>query len=172
MRDSFEKDFGITIAFLLPGFLFLWGISFSSTQVSSWFASPAQNDSQTVAEFLFASLGSLAIGLLISAVRWLLVDQLLKVLGVADRRMNFKNLSDPEKRAAFLLVVENHYRYYQYYSNTLVAVFAAFVFYLFNGPARPPCWVWIGIICLGIALFLGSRDSLSKYYSRGYDALS
>ena len=29
MKDITDKNFGVIIAFLLPGFLFLWGLSFS-----------------------------------------------------------------------------------------------------------------------------------------------
>ena len=111
-----EKNFGVIIAFLLPGFLFLWGLSFSYDEVTNWLATSSDSASPAIGGFLYSTLASLALGLLISAVRWLIIDHLLWLIGIRDPGINFKNLSNKDKYSAFLGVVENHYRYYQYLS--------------------------------------------------------
>jgi hypothetical protein len=167
MKDITGKNFGVVIAFLLPGFLLLYGISLSFEDVATWLVTTEASDNTvTVGGFLYASLASLSLGLMISAVRWLIVDHALRLTGIRDPGIKFENLKDKDKYAAFIGAVENHYRYYQYYSNTLVAVIFAFVIYLLEGPRTPSLISWIGIIFISVTLFLGARDSLKKYYER------
>jgi hypothetical protein len=172
MKDVTEKNFGVIIAFLIPGFLFLWGLSFSSDEVSTWLAKSSDDDLPTVGGFLYATLASLALGLLISAVRWLIIDHLHDITGVSDPGMNFANLKDKDRFAAFLGAVENHYRYYQYYANTLVSIISAFAIYLYLGKQKPSFSIWLITIAVVVALFLGSRDALKKYYERASKILA
>jgi hypothetical protein len=166
MKDLSEKNFGVVIAFLLPGFILLWGISFSSRTVADWLAKANSTSAPTFGGFLYASLASLALGLVVSAVRWAIIDQLLRLFGTRAPKLNFESLSDKDKYAAFTGAVENHYRYYQYYANTLVALVASFAIYVIHGP-NPPTWpYWIVAGALILILFLGSRDSLTKYFER------
>lgn len=171
MKDVTDKNFGVVIAFLLPGFLFLWGLSFSNDEVGKWLAKSAEDDAPTVGGFLYATLASLALGLLISAVRWLIIDHLLWLIGVYDPGINFANLKDKDRYAAFLGAVENHYRYYQYYANTLVAIIGALIIYLIVGTEKPSLPVWVTAAAIMVALFLGFRDALKKYFDRAHAIL-
>jgi len=163
VKDITDKNFGVIIAFLLPGFVLLWGLSFSNTGISRWLT---EASAPSIGGFLYATLASLALGLLISAVRWLIVDRFLKYV-TALPEINFAKLKeDAETFAVFQGIIENHYRYYQYYSNTFVAVIIAFVAYLVFGNSRPSVWLWLAVILLGITLLLASRDSLHKYHVR------
>jgi len=170
MKGVTDKNFGVIIAFLLPGFLLLWGLSFSYNEVAEWLAKPTDY-AQTVGGFLYATLASLALGLIISALRWLTIDHLLKFIGIRDPGLRFENLKDKDKYAAFVGTVENHYRYYQYYANTLISVLSAFIIYLMVGTQTPPIAVWIMVGIVLLALFLGARDSLRKYFSRAHAIL-
>lgn len=171
MKELSEKNFGVIIGFLLPGFLFLWGLSYSCDEVASWLAKSGGKDSPSVAGFLYSTLASLAVGLLISAVRWMLIDSIHKCTGVRDPRMKFASLKDKDRLAAFTGAVENHYRYYQYYANTLIALVGAFAIYVVAGK-RPSAAIWVTAIALAVTLFCGSRDALKKYYSRANEILS
>lgn len=166
MKVVTEKNFGVIIAFLLPGFLFLWGLSHSSEEVAVWLSKSGEAREQTVGGFLYVALASLAFGLLISAVRWAIIDQIHHLTGVKYPEMNFANLKDKDRYAAFIGTVENHYRYYQYYSNTLVAILSAFVTYLFFGKECPSIALCVITGGISAVLFLGSRDCLRKYYKR------
>lgn len=87
--------------------------------------------------------------------------------------MKFASLKDKDRYAAFAGVIENHYRYYQYYANTLVAVICSAVAYAFSGAGRLSAGlVLLGSLGLAIPLFFGSRDALKKYYDRANAILS
>ena len=171
MKDVSDKNFGVIIAFLLPGFLLLWGLSNSIESIARLLASSSDKDAPSVGGFLYATLASLSLGLLLSAARWLIVDHLLGWIGVRDPGLIYENLKDKDRYAAFLGVVENHYRYYQYYANTLVAILVAFGVHLMFGKQPATISVWIAVLAVSAALFLGARDSLKKYYSRAHSVL-
>lgn len=171
MKDVNGTNFGLVIAFLLPGFLCLWGLSFSSTEIAAWLAKAGTDKAPSVGGFLYATLASLALGLLLSAVRWLVLDHVHLWTGVHKPTIDYSELKDSDKLAAFNAVVENHYRYYQYYSNTLVGIIIAFLVYLVRGPACPSLSAWLSVVAILVALFLGSRDALGKYQSRAESVL-
>jgi hypothetical protein len=118
-----EKNFGIIIAYILPGFVALWGVSYSSATVESWIGA-SQPGSPTVAGFCYVTLASLAAGLTVSALRWALVDSLHHATGLVPPAWKFAKLDD--RLQGFLTLVEGHYRYYQFYANMFIA--AAFTF--------------------------------------------
>jgi hypothetical protein len=167
MKDISDKNFGVIIAFLIPGFMLLWGLSFSSNTISVWLVKSSATDAPTVGGFLYAILASLALGLLISAIRWLLVDHFLYYFTCLKRtEIDFSKLKDKDAFKAFQGVVENHYRYYQYYSNTLVAVGVSFLAYLWKGQNLPSKPVIFGVILACLTLLLASRDCLKNYHER------
>jgi hypothetical protein len=143
----------------------LWGVSFSISDVAVWLAKSSANDAPSVGGFLYATIASLAFGLIISAVRWLFVDTFLSWITTLPR-IDFSKLKDKDAFAAFQGVVENHYRYYQYYSNTMIAVILAFATYLAYGKEKPSTQLWASVIVLIIVLLMASRDSLKKYHKR------
>lgn len=165
MREVTDKNFGILTAFILPGLVVLWGMSHFSDTVRGWL-SAAQGTGLTVGGFLFATLGSLAAGLTLSAVRWASIDTLHHSTGIKKPTLDFGILH--ERLATFEAVVSNHYRYYQFYANMLVAV--AFLFCCELAIPRPwPAGTtasWLGLIVIECVLFFGSRDALHKYYER------
>jgi hypothetical protein len=167
MKEVTDKNFGVMIAFWLPGFLLLWGLSYSSPEIAAWLAKSSAADAPTVGSFLYATLASLAFGMMVSAVRWLIVDHLLHhITGPARPTFDFGKLKDKDAFAAFQGVVENHYRYYQYYSNTFIAIVVAFVTYIFVGSQRPSISIWVAVIVVSLTLLLAGRDCLKNYYER------
>ena len=101
-----------------------------------------------------------------SAIRWVIVDSVHHATEVVPPTWSFGNLDD--KLQGFLLLVESHYRYYQFYANMFVAAaFAAIACLAGNGgAARAFSWPGAGFLALEIVLFAGSRDTLRKYYAR------
>ena|SRR5439155_12813876 len=163
MKDLTDKNFGVVIAFWLPGFLLLWGLSYSSVDVAAWLVKSNATETPSIGSFLYATVASLALGLLISAVRWAVLDWPLSC-GLPE--IDFSKLKDKDIFAAFNGLVENHYRYYQYYSNTLVSVITAFGVYLAYGGERPKPTIWIAVILISLILLFASRDALQKYCRR------
>ena len=166
MKDLTENNFGVIIAFLLPGFVLLYGLTYSSNEVALWLAKSSDKDSLTVGGFLYATLASLALGLIVSAARWLVIDTVLKWMGVRNPGLKYEKLKDRDTLAAFSAVVANHYRYYQYYANTLIALAGGFVVYLANHNGHAGWKLWAGFSGTAIVLFLGSRDARAPRSAR------
>jgi len=159
------KNFGIVIAYILPGFVTLWGVSYFSPTVELWITSAGRR-APTVAGFLFVTLGSLGAGLTVSAARWALVDTFHHATGISRPMWDFSKLD--ERFEGFTGLVENHFRYHQFYGNMFLAVAIAYrARLIWEGIS-----VWeggllsVGFFVLEAILLAGSRDALRKYYSR------
>ena len=59
MSSLSSQNFGPVIAYILPGFVTLWGVSYFSPTVDGWIAA-SQQGAPTVAGFLYVTLASLA----------------------------------------------------------------------------------------------------------------
>lgn len=161
-----SDSFGLVIAFLLPGFICLWGLSYSLPGLATWLAQSSGSSVPTVGGFFYSTLASLSLGLLISAIRWAIIDKIHEWTRVTAPNLNFTKLNEQTSLDAFQAAVEAHYRYYQYYANTLIGVIIGFPMYFFNTTERPSSWLWMAFaLTLGF-LFFGSRDALGKYYDR------
>ena len=67
MRDLTRDNFGLLIAYVLPGFVTLWGAAYHIEAVRPWLQSTAP-DAPTIGGFLYATLASTALGLIVVAV--------------------------------------------------------------------------------------------------------
>jgi hypothetical protein len=112
-----------------------------------------------VTAFLSGTVEAVAVGLTVSAVRWLLIDALHHRTGIRPPAWDFARLE--KNVGAFEYLVQVHYRYYKFYANMVVALAWAFVA---GGYAQG----WRGLVYWLLAgLFLvASRDALTKYYER------
>ena len=171
MRDVSPFNFGVAAAYLVPGFVVLWGASYLSPIMRTWLATPPDN-LPTVGGLLYVTVASLAAGTTASAVRWAIFDMLHHRTGVAPPRWDFATL--PEKLEAFQTLIEIHYRYYQLHANLLVALAFAYAARFFATPSRAyrVGTVDLGFMIVSVILFLGSRDALRKYYRRAGELLS
>ena len=117
----------------------------------------------TVGSFLYVIVASVAAGMTASAVRWAVIDQFHHRTGIVRPVLDESKL--PERLQAFDYLVENHYRYYQFYGNTLVATVVAYAAWTW-GPAGDvsPGGV-AGFLALSAVFVAGSRDALRKYYA-------
>ena len=164
MSELSDKNFGLLIAYVLPGFVALWGVGHFVPTVESWITSSKQN-APTIGGFLYVTLASLALGLTISAVRWAVIDNLHHKTGIRPPGLEFSTLDD--RLRGFYGLVENHYRYYQFYSNMFVST--ALVCAVEVGSGANLCQIGlpaVGFLFLELVFFAGSRDALFKYYAR------
>lgn len=162
LRGLTEGSFGIVIAYLVPGLVALTAMSDFLPAAESWLGLHA--DAPTVGGFLYGTLGSIGTGLTLSAVRWMTLDRVHQATGIVAPAWDFSKLQ--QNFDAFQGAVENHYRYYQFYGNMLLAT----LFIPFAPTARSQ-WLsatsgWIVGSALIFVYFLASRDTLSKYYAR------
>jgi hypothetical protein len=165
MQDLTEKNFGYLIAFIVPGFVAVKGLSYHIVVINAWLNGPL-NGSPSVGGFLFATLGSIALGLVAHTARWLLFDPLCHLTGIRKPTLDYSRLKDC--REAFDYINEQHGRYYQFYGNTIVSTIFTYTMRqtaLHRGPIED--WaITIAVLFLVVLFFLGARDSLRKTYDR------
>lgn len=170
MEEVLGRGFGLCIAFVVPGLVALWGASFIEPSIGVWLAVASQGG-PTVGSFLFVLLGSITAGLTASAVRWVVVDSIHHWTGVEPPRWRLCVLQ--ENLDAYQVLVEYHYRHYQFYANTLVSgAFALGARAASGGIRVGSFWMIIGWVALAVVFFAASRDTLRKYYSRVAELLS
>jgi hypothetical protein len=164
MKDVTTSNFGLLIAYLLPGFTVVWGISYLVPPVRVWLgAVPAT--SPTVGGFLYITLASVGSGMIVSTIRWAIIDTIHYWTGIRPSPWDFTQLQN--NVAAYDLLRNIHYAYYQFYGNGAVALsiwYAACWISLQR--LWPPPWGWgiLGVIGLELLFFAGSRDTFRKYH--------
>ena len=166
--ETSNRQFGLIVAYLLPGFIALGGLALLMPDVAEWLQTEGESG---IAPSVYAVLAATALGMILSCFRWLVVDHVLSWTGVRSPEWKIDLL---EKRLpVFDYFVEYHYRYYQFYANTLLAVVWTYALNRwlatssFLGPVTD-----VAVFLLCCALFAGSRDALSKYYDRTSRLLS
>ena len=170
MEEVLGRGFGLCIAFVVPGLVALWGAGFIEPSIGVWLMAAA-GSGPTVGSFLFVLLGSIAAGLTASAVRWAVVDSIHRWTGVGPPRWRLCDLQ--ENLDAYQVLVEYHYRHYQFYANTLVSgAFAMAARTLSSDVRAGSPWMIIGWAALAAVFFAASRDTLRKYHTRVTELLS
>lgn len=162
MTDSFDRSFGLAIAFLLPGFLVVLGTTALSPTIANWL-SQEPTPKASLGGFFYIVLCSLAAGLIASAVRWIVIDSLLHRTGLTRPHLDFSRLQ--ANLQAFELAVQHNYRHYQFYANSLVALWV-FAGCQLTAKIVWPLAAWVGFAVLQGVLFVTARDCLSRFYER------
>jgi hypothetical protein len=148
-KDTLDRYFGLSIAYLIPGLIALYGISYQVPELRTWFGVVAESET-TLAGFLFAMVASVGVGVMLSAVRSFLLED---VTGWARPRTGVDWSKRKEVESAYQALLNDHYTYYKCYGNTAVAivVFAACYFWSFRNELT--VWQWIGAV-VGTTLFV------------------
>lgn len=162
MKDLSDKSFGLLIAYVLPGFVALWGVQPLSDTVEAWLY-PSPTIPAGLESLFFVGLASVTAGLSVSALRWALIDTFHHCTGLARPEWDDTNL--PDRLAAFDTVVEAHYRYYQFYSNMAVVLPLAVTVHVLSGNI-PGGWLIAAAFGVELLFVATSRDTLRKYYAR------
>jgi hypothetical protein len=164
MPDSASKQFGLMIAYVLPGFIALAGLIPIFPATAHWLR-PVNQAGLDLGAPLYAVLAATTIGLVLSCFRWVLIDHLHEWMGV--KRPAWDDSQLPAVLGGFDYVVQNHYRYYEFTANTLLALLFA---YGLNRLLGTLPFLGIGTdLGMGVivwVLFAASRDALAKYYLR------
>ncbi len=165
MKDDSISNFGLLIAYILPGLVALWGGSQLIPSLSSWIL-PTTAEAPTVGGFLYTTVAAIGAGLTASTVRWLVIDPLHHATGIARPQFDFSRFA--ERVEAYHVLNENHYRYYQFYANTLMAgLFAYFTWRCRRSLVDEPLgWPEFACALLAAVFFAASRDTLRRFYAR------
>jgi hypothetical protein len=98
VKHSLESSFGLVIAYLVPRAVALWGAGCLFERIRTWFGVSAEG-SPTIGDFLYDSLGSILAGLLVSRIRWAMVNKIYHATGIKEPNWNFSRL--PGRLRAF-----------------------------------------------------------------------
>ena len=157
--------FGLLIAYVLPGFSVLVAASLVVPALQVWLLGPAQHSS-AIGGVLYVTAASILIGQLLNLVRWATLDQAHQLTGL--QRPTWKESLLERRREAFELLVENLFRYHQFYGNLAVALPLCWVAFRASAAAVTATWgvIELPLIALEVLLIAGSRDALRRYFSR------
>lgn len=162
--DTINKQFGLLIAYLLPGFFALGGVAVLVPSVAKWLQPIELDGLSGLGPPVYSVLSAIAVGMICSCVRWLLIDHVLHATGIRPPRWKPSQLE--RHLASFTYLVESHYRYYQFYANTIVALIWTYIVCRLNGLGAFGIVSDFLVVALTIVLALGARDALTKYYRR------
>ena len=167
MKDVTNKNFGLVIAYLLPGYILIWGLGdvVSVLDLHNPFQTgvggsitPAESK-MTIGGFLHDTLMSLAVGMILNTVRWAIVDTIHHHTGL--KRPVWDESKLQANLQAFEMLVEHNYRFYQFHSSTFVGLLVILAV------RQPGPWhLDLVLIIVIISFFGASRDALSRYYRR------
>ncbi len=160
--DFSGRNFGLLIAYVIPGFIALWGLSFTSEPVRVWLEGSTAAG-PTFGGAVYVLLASIACGLVANALRWVLLDSIHHRTGLPHPDWDDSRLQ--EHLEAFDYLVENHYRYYQFYGASLVATLVAYAAWRLSGARGVSGFAELAVSVLTWVYLVSSRDALSKYYS-------
>jgi hypothetical protein len=157
-KETAPGHFGLLIVYVIPGFTALQGLPSASTPLLAKELLGSGSDA-SLAGFLYGTVAAITAGLIVSAVRWLVLDTLHHRTGLRRPPLDFASLD--RNVDAFEFLVQNHYWFYQFYANMVVAL--AWACATAGDQRRARGWVY-GLL-MGL-FFLASRDALARYYER------
>lgn len=154
--DITSTSFGLLIAYLLPGLVTLFGLSYWLPDLRRLFETFLNGESN-LGLFLLMALASIAASLQVTLIRWALFE-----LFICRRNAltpdDFKTLGEEGKFTAFRGAVDEHYRYHQFWGSMVIALPV-----LFGGWAwrsRVFSHLWSGLLVLLIFLVLEALTAL------------
>ena len=160
-----DRSFGAVIAYLLPGFTSLWSVSPFLPPLAGWLeGSLAVEHTPSVGGFLYVTLASLIAGLAINVVRWVILDTFNAATGIKKPTWDDRKLQ--ENFDAFQNVVDQHFRYYQFYTGMMIAAGMVYAVHRFALPNSYSHWIDLGAFIFFVLFGFAQRDALDRYYTR------
>jgi len=165
VRQRTTIGFGLLCAYVLPGFTVLASLSLLYEPLQIWLVGPAQ-ESPAIGGVLYVTAASILLGQLLNVLRWAVLDWVFTWTGI--RRPVWDERLLPERLQAFELLVENHYRYFQFYGNLAVAIPISLIAVRQSVYSQEfaPGSLELFALALFTLLLAGSRDALRQYFTR------
>lgn len=165
MGQRSRFGFGLLIAYVLPGFSVLAAASLVFEPLQVWLLGPSEA-APAVGGVLYVTAASILIGKLLNALRWVVLDWLHAKTGIARPEWDDRQL--PGSLQAFEMLVEDHYRYYQFYGNMALALPIVLLCVRVSPDGEPvPLWAFeLPLLVIESVLIACSRDALRRYFLR------
>lgn len=164
MREITYTHFGLLIAYVLPGFVVIWGIS------GLWPVAPiCTGDTSTCSTlpsligFFNTTIGAITAGMVVSAIRFALIDTIHHLTGLKRPYLTGRELED--NLGAIHTAIDQYYRYYQFHSNAIIACLIAYGAHLYKTLAFTGLLEVI-LLFLVIVFWIAARDNLRHYYTK------
>jgi len=169
MNEVTASNFGPLVAYLVPGATVLLRLRPFSPLLQVWFAAtPA--DAPTLGGFLYVTVSAVAVGMIVNAVRWAIVDTLHAWTGLKIPPLDFSTLGS--NVGAYQLLIQIHYNHFQFHANMFVATAVAYVAYRVHiGLQGSWGWLDVGVVLLEGVFYVTPRDTLHKYFVRTHQLL-
>ena len=164
---------GTIIAFVAPGFIGLRALAYHLSTASAWFNAAVERD-QGVGVFFFVLLASLAIGVVLSGVRTITLEPMLN-WGFSHWRLEepswqYDLIASEPRRKVFEALVENKYKFYQFYGNSFAAIVVLMISHRLAGNvARWPVGLWVILGLSLLVLLCSARSQLADFYASASD---
>lgn len=161
MKDL-NSNFGLLIAYALPGFVAIWGLSgIWPGVIECAMGADGCGIVPSLMGFLNSTVAAIAAGMAVSAIRFVLIDFLHERTGL--HRPKWNGLALQKNLAAVRTIVDHHYRHYQFHANMIVAGVIAYAAQRYELQMVPGLTELLLIALLAV-FWIASRDNLKKYY--------
>lgn len=174
MKDVTSTSFGLLIAFFLPGLAGFYSLVFWSSRVKNLFNTFLTAESN-VGLFFLVFAGAVIIGLQITLLRWLLFERCFRK-SVRFDPADFAVLgTDENKLAAFRAVVDEHYRYHQFWGGMFLVIPVFFAGWLVESwPSLHSFYKILsilGFVLIEVVTGYGTVAAFKNYITRGKQIL-
>jgi hypothetical protein len=183
VRDLVVENFGIVIAYVVPGGAALLAGMFASSALKEW-VSQAAGQATTFGGFLILTTVALGLGMIVQAARFFFFERFLAGSEMITKRYPqlIRENADQAKRrraqvrAALRENTEAHYRFYQCHGGLLLVIPAIVFAWAMGRPAGALAWkLWCVVAVaalLEVALFSSALDALKRNRDKERDILT
>ena len=179
-HDPIGRAFGLAIAFLAPGMIGLYAASLHVAVLRSWFEAAGRGQT-TIGGFLSMVIAASGAGVFLSGMRWCLVEERIKQSADVPAEHETAGRRDAETELAYQNIREQHYDFYLFYSNTLVALAVLWLTWLPSQLVALPAdvsWTTVKPILItalggatGWVLFASATDAYTRYQKKRAELL-
>jgi hypothetical protein len=173
-KDLTPTVFGYIVAYLLPGLAALVAVAFFLDPVANLLRSFATAQS-SVGLFLFVLLLSLLMGMQLTAFRWLVFERLVyKSFALTAQELSV--LRSAELAASFRLLIDEAYRYHQFFGAQVFVIPALFVGLMYRSNISWYSGSALGIgslfLILEVVMWTTAAEGWRRYISRSHAFLN
>ena len=161
-------NIGIILAYVAPGIIAVLGVIHASERLRSWFV--AQSGPTLGGAFLLL-LAALSAGLFADAITNLVIEPIHHETGVKQGVWSYAALTE-QRFAQFEGIVQNHFRYHQFYANTFTCILFAYLATIRARRPRRPRWLDLGVVVLLAIAWMASRTELQESHMAMQELLS
>lgn len=172
-------DFGVFIAYLLPGMIVLYGATFVVPQIRDWLQPGGGR--LGIGGAVLVSIIALTAGRLISIGRVVLIESTFSAPfpllscaekpylgGIPPLSLDYRQLFESGRRDALILAIANEQRPYQFCGNTAVALIVALACWLFTLTKQTfrrfrVLVMAVAAVSVTIILYVGARSSYYEF---------